>query len=164
MATPHTRPMTVIAHGSPPELVADEPKWLPTVQVPASIGSLLEYRLGQAGTAASGYAVAVPYYLANLDYPEAAQTLLTSAARAGGLELPTEALGQAAQVVRTDVEQQIADNDEVATVVRNLEQQYDNLAVQRAGGLLADGARLPTADELGAEFEKYLSSHPEKDD
>ena len=51
MAVPHTRPLTVIAHGTPPELVADEPKWLPTVQVPSSVGSLLEYRLGQAGVA-----------------------------------------------------------------------------------------------------------------
>ncbi len=163
MAVPHTRPLTVIAHGTPPELVADEPKWLPTVQVPASVGNLLEYRLGQAGTPALGFAVAVPYYLANLDYPQAAHTLLTSAARAGDLELPVDALAQAAQVVRDDVDKQIAENDEVTTVVHGLEQQYDDLATQRAGGLLASGTRLPTADELGAEFEKYLSNRPDKE-
>jgi len=37
MALPHTRPATVIAHGTPPDLVADYPTWLPTVQVPASV-------------------------------------------------------------------------------------------------------------------------------
>ena len=86
MAVPHTRPSTVIAHGSPPDLVADYPKWLPTIQVPASVGNLLEYRLGQAGTPACGFAVAVPYYLAQLEYPDAAHTLLNCLARAG--ELP----------------------------------------------------------------------------
>jgi hypothetical protein len=163
MAVPHTRPLSVVAHGTPPELVADHPKWLPTVQVPASVGSLLEYRLGEAGTPACGFAAAVPYYLANLDYPDAAHTLLNSAAIAGELSLPTEALARAAEVVRGDVDRQIADSDEIATLVRRLEQQYDDLSSTRGGGLIADGGRLPTADELGAEFEQYLSSRPDKD-
>jgi proteasome assembly chaperone (PAC2) family protein len=163
MAVPHTRPLTVIAHGTPSELVADYPKWLPTVQVPASVGNLLEYRLGEVGTPACGFAAAVPYYLANLDYPDAAHTLLNSLASAGELELPTEALAHAAEVVRGDVDRQIADADEVTTLVHRLEQQYDDLTSTRGGGLLADGARLPTADELGAEFEKYLSNRPDTD-
>jgi predicted ATP-grasp superfamily ATP-dependent carboligase len=163
MAVPHTRPLTVIAHGTPPELVADYPKWLPTVQVPASVGNLLEYRLGQVETPACGFAVAVPYYLANLDYPDAAKTLLNSLASAGELSLPTEALARAAEVVRGDVDRQIADTDELTTLVHRLEQQYDDLPSTRGGNLLIDGARLPTADELGAEFEKYLSDRPEND-
>lgn len=163
MAVPHTRPLTVIAHGMPSELVADYPKWLPTVQVPASVGNLLEYRLGQDGTPACGFAVAVPYYLANLDYPDAAHTLLKSAASAGELSLPIEALARAAEVVRGDVDRQIADSDDVTTLVHRLEQQYDDLTSTRGGGLLTDGSRLPTADELGAEFENYLFNRPEND-
>jgi hypothetical protein len=163
MAVPHTRPLTVIAHGTPPELVADYPKWLPSVQVPASVGNLLEYRLGEAETPACGFAVAVPYYLANLDYPDAARTLLNSVATAGELSLPTEALARAAEVVRGDVDRQIGQTDEVTTLIHRLEQQYDDLTSTRGGSLLTDGARLPTADELGAEFEKYLSSRPDDD-
>jgi proteasome assembly chaperone (PAC2) family protein len=161
MAVPHTRPLTVIAHGTPSELVADYPKWLPTVQVPASVGNLLEYRLGEVGTPACGFAAAVPYYLANLDYPDAAHTLLTTVAGVAELSLPTEALASAAEVVRGDVSRQIADNDEVTALVHHLEQQYDELTSTRGGALLTDGGRLPTADELGAEFEKYLSSRPD---
>ncbi|MCW2525610.1 MAG: hypothetical protein JWM76_470 [Pseudonocardiales bacterium] len=163
MAVPHTRPSTVIAHGTPTELVADYPKWLPTVQVPASVGSLLEYRLGQEGTSACGFAVAVPYYLANLDFPDAAHTLVNAVASAGELSLPGEALANAAEVVRGDVDRQIVDNEEVTTLVHRLEQQYDDLTSTRGGGLLTDGARLPTADELGAEFENYLSNRPDTD-
>ncbi len=164
MAVPHTRPPTVIAHGTPPDLVADYPKWLPTIQVPASVGNLLEYRLAEAGTPACGFAVAVPHYLAQLDYPDAAHTLLDCVARAGELALPTEALARAAEVVRNDVDQQVAGSDEVAAVVRTLERHYDDLTAGQGGGLLADGARLPTADEIGAEFERYLSGRADTDD
>jgi predicted ATP-grasp superfamily ATP-dependent carboligase len=163
MGVPHTRPLTMIAHGTPPELVADYPKWLPTVQVPGSVGNLLEYRLGEVGTPVCGFAAAVPYYLANLDYPDAAHTLLTSLASAGELSLPTDALAHAAEVVRADVDRQIAGSDEVTALVHRLEQQYDDLTSTRGGSLLTDGARLPTADELGAEFEKYLSNRPDND-
>jgi|SRR5919201_684252 hypothetical protein len=164
MAVPHTRPAMVIAHGTPPELVAEYPKWLPTVQVPASVGNLLEYRVGQTGTPACGFAVAVPHYLAHLDYPDAAYTLLNRAARAGELSVPTEALARAGEVMRVDVDKQVAESEQVAEVVRGLEQQYDNLMAGRGGGLLTDGARLPTADELAAEFERYLSNRPQSED
>ena len=163
MGVPHTRPLTVIAHGTPPDLVADYPKWLPTVQVPASVASLLEYRLGESGTPACGFAVAVPHYLANLDYPDAAHTLLTAVSNASGLSLPVDALARAAEVVRGDVDRQVANTDDATALVRQLEQQYDELATTRGGGLLTDGAELPTADEIGAEFEKYLSNRPDAD-
>ncbi len=163
MGVPHTRPLTVIAHGTPPELVADFPKWLPTVQVPASVGNLLEYRLGQVDTPACGFAVAVPYYAANLDYPDAAHTLLSSLASAGELSLPTEALARAAESVRGDVDRQVADSEEVRALVQRLEQQYDEMTGTRGGSLLGEGDRLPTADELGAEFESYLSNRPDDD-
>lgn len=164
MAVPHTRPPTVIANGSPPDLVADYPTWLPTIQVPPSVGNLLEYRLGEAGTPACGFAVAVPYYLAQLEYPDAAHTLLNCVARAGELSLPTEALANAAEVTRGQVDKQVAESEEVASLVRGLERQYDDMTAGRGGGLLTDGARLPTADELGAEFEQYLSARTDTDE
>ena len=164
MAVPHTRTATVIAHGTPQTLVEDYPKWLPTIQVPASVGNLLEYRLGGAGTPSCGFAVAVPHYLAQIDYPDAAHTLLTCLARAGELSLPTEALAHAAEAVRGNVDQQVAESEELAAVVHTLEQQFDQVAEGRGTGLLADGVRLPTADELGAEFERYLSGTPDSPD
>ena len=164
MGVPHTRPPQVIAHGTPPELVADYPKWLPTIQVPGSVGNLLEYRLGEAGTPACGFAVAVPHYLTQLDYPDAAHTLLNCVALAGDLALPTEALARAAEVVREDVDKQVATSEEIATLVRGLETQYDDMTAGRGSGLMTDGARLPTADELGAEFERYLSGRTDPDE
>ena len=116
-------------------LVADYPKWLPTIQVPASVGNLLEYRLGEAGTRACGFAVAVSYYLAQLEYPDAAHTLLNCVARAGELSLPTEALANAAQVTRGQVDKQVEGSEEVASLVGALERQYDDMTAGRGGGL-----------------------------
>lgn len=157
MGVPHTRPSTVIAHGRPESLVAEYHNWLGTVQVPAAAGHLMEFRLGQAGLAAMGFAVNVPHYLAHLDYPAAASTLLDCVARASSLVLPTEALDAAAVTTRVDLDAQVAASEQIAGVVHALEVQYDEIVAGRGRGLFADGGRLPTADELGAEFEKYLS-------
>jgi len=51
---------------------------------------------------------------------------------------------------------------EVAAVVRALEEQYDSFQAGRERSLLgADGGPLPTADELGAELERFLAEQPQ---
>ena len=72
MGVPHTRPTTLTAHATRPELVADFPSWFGTVRVPASAQTLLELRLGQSGHDAMGFVVHVPHYLAQSTYPQAA--------------------------------------------------------------------------------------------
>lgn len=165
MAVPHTRPTGVTAHATRPELVAGYEPWLQRVQVPASAGHLLEYRLGKAGHDAMGFAVHVPHYLAQTEYPAAAAVLLDSLASASGLALPTGALHEAAQVIRADIDRQIAEADEAATLVHALEQQYDAFLAGRGSNLLASQAGpLPTADELGAELERFLAEQTRPSD
>ncbi len=164
MAVPHTRPTGVTAHATRRELVAGHEPWLQRVQVPASAGHLLEYRLGKAGRDAMGFAVHVPHYLAQTEYPAAAAVLLESVATAGGLSLPTASLHESAQVVRADVDRQIAEADEAAALVRALEQQYDAFLHGRENSLLASQSGLPTADELGAELERFLAEQSKPGD
>jgi len=64
MAVPHTRPAGVTAHASRRDLISGYEPWLQRVQVPASAGHLLEYRLGQQGHDAIGFAAHVPHYMA----------------------------------------------------------------------------------------------------
>ena len=104
----------------------------------------------------TGFAVNVPHYLAHLDYPAAALTLVECVAKAGGLVLPTEALQEAATASRLDLDARVAASEQITAVVRALELQYDEIVAGRSRGLVAEGARLPTADEIGAEFEQYL--------
>ncbi len=164
MAVPHTRPVGVTAHGTRADLTADYHPWLSKVQVPASVGNLLEFRLGRAGHDAAGFAAHVPHYLAQNEYPAAAEVLLTAVSRLSGLALSTAALGEAAEAMRATIDDQVARTDEVAAHVRGLEEQYDVLMRSREGqGLLADGSPLPTADELGAELERFLAEQSRPD-
>jgi hypothetical protein len=157
MGVPHTRPTGVIAHGSRKELVAGYEPWVNAVQVPGTAGHLLEYRLGQAGYDALGFAVHVPHYVAQAEYPAAAAALLAEVSKASGLSLPVDALLEAADTTRAAIDEQVADAPEVAAVVHALENQYDAFIAGRDSSLLLEHADLPTADELGAELERFLA-------
>jgi len=159
MAVPHTRPTGITAHATRRELIAGYDPWLRRVHVPGGAGHLLEFRLGQMGRDAMGFAVHVPHYLAQSEYPAAAERLLTAVSKATGLLIPTEALREAAERTRAEVDEQVAQADEAASVVRSLEQQYDAFVRgQEGNNLLAEqSGPLPTADELGAELERYLA-------
>jgi len=66
-------------------------------------------------------------------------------------------LDAAAAKVREELAKQVAENSEVADIVQALEQQYDAYVSATGRGLLAQSAPLPTADELGAQFEAFLA-------
>jgi predicted ATP-grasp superfamily ATP-dependent carboligase len=157
MAVPHTRPVGVIAHASRRDLIAGFDPWVASVQVPGAAGHLLEYRLGEAGHDAVGFAVHVPHYVSNAAYPAAAEVLVQSVARVSGLSLPTDALAAAAAETRRMIDEQVGDEAEVQAVVRALEEQYDAFV---AGRGLLDSGSLPTGDELGAELERFLADQP----
>ncbi|MDV2475783.1 proteasome assembly chaperone family protein [Rhodococcus zopfii] len=166
MAIPHTRPLGVTAHSTNKDLIADHHRWSGELQVPAGASSLLELRMAQHGHEAVGFSVHVPHYLAQTDYPAAAETLLEQVAEVSDLRLPLEALGEAAARVREQVDEHIGDNEEVQTVVRALERQYDSYVAaqeQQASPLPSDES-LPTGEELGAEFERFLAEYERRDD
>jgi predicted ATP-grasp superfamily ATP-dependent carboligase len=159
MAVPHTRPAGVTAHATRRELIAGYEPWLQRVQVPGSVGHLLEFRLGELGRDALGFAAHVPHYVAQTEYPAAAEVLLASVSRSTGLLLPRDGLRSAAEVVRLEIDRQVAQTDEAAQLVQALEEQYDAFARGRGErSLLApETGPLPTADELGAELERFLA-------
>ncbi|WP_372594486.1 PAC2 family protein [Actinotalea sp.] len=156
MGVPHTRPTSVTAHGTRAELVSAYPSWFGTVQVPASASALLEYRLGQWGHDALGFAVHVPHYIAQSGYPRAAIAALENLERSTGLDLASGRLESAAAETTAEIDEQVAASAEIGAVVHALEEQYDAYtgSITRPGLLSAD---IPTADELGAEFERFLA-------
>ncbi|RNL83614.1 proteasome assembly chaperone family protein [Halostreptopolyspora alba] len=163
MSVPHTRPSTVTPHATRPELVAEHVPWIGRVQVPASAASLLEFRMGGAGHDFIGYAVHVPSYLAQSEYPRAAIAALGYVSGATGLALPTAKLEESAESADAEIEEQVAASDEIQQVVANLERQYDDIMSARQSGdgtetlLSSNESGLPTADELGDELERYLA-------
>ncbi|MDT5323177.1 MAG: hypothetical protein QOF25_329 [Mycobacterium sp.] len=162
MAVPHTRPVTMTAHSNDKQLIAEHQPWLGEVQVPASVSNLLEYRMAQHGHEAVGYTVHVPHYLAQTDYPAAAEALLAEVGRTGSLQIPLAALGEAGAEVLTKINEQVESSAEVAQVVTALERQYDAfVSAQENRSLLARDEDLPSGDELGAEFERFLAQRDE---
>lgn len=159
MAVPHTRPTGVTAHATRRDLIAGYEPWLQRVQVPGSVGHLLEYRLGEQGRDALGFAAHVPHYVAQSEYPAAAEVLLASVSRSTGLLLPRDGLRASAEVVRVEIDRQVAQTEDAAALVQALEEQYDAFARGRGEKnlLAAETGPLPTADELGAELERFLA-------
>lgn len=166
--SPHTRPMGLTVHGSEPSLVAGHTSVIGEIEVPGHVGAMLELHLGQEGIASMGITAQVPHYLVQFDFPRSAVTLLAGVSAATGLVLPAGELDEAARRADEEVTAQLAGNEEFATVVTALEQQYDQMASisTGAGGGLADLAdgRMPTGDEIAAQVEQFLSSLEDPDD
>jgi hypothetical protein len=87
-------------------------------------------------------------------------------ARATGLALPDEALRDAARRTDEEIGRQVESSDEIAELVQALERQYDAFVdAASAEGLLADpAAEMPTAEELGAQFERFLAEQQGRSD
>ncbi|WP_020666971.1 proteasome assembly chaperone family protein [Amycolatopsis nigrescens] len=165
MDVPHTRPLGVTAHGTRPELVQGHQPFLSRMQIPGSIAALLEFRLGESGHDAMGFAAHVPNYLVQATYPGAALTLLETVGEATGLSLSGDALREAGRRADLEIGKQVAESDEVAEVVRALERRYDTfLDASKRESLLAESeGELPTADEIGGEFERFLAEQERTD-
>lgn len=161
MAAPHTRPVMVTNHATRAGLLVEENVWRGELRVPSSAASLLELRLGEWGYDAMGFVAHVPHYLAQGDYPAASAKLLEGLEVVSGLEWDLGPLADKARVRADEIAEQVRDSPEVADVVAGLEQQYDTFARSEGTGgalpLAEEEQELPTADELGAEFERFLA-------
>jgi hypothetical protein len=156
MGVPHTRKLGVISHATRPELVTEKSPFN-RIQVPGNMSALLELRLGQAGHDAVGFVAYVPHYLAQSTYPAAAVGLLEGVTGSTGLVLQGGALYEAAKRTDAEIARQVSESTEVAEVVAALERQYDSLTEANENLLVAEDQEVPTADELGAELERFLA-------
>ncbi|QSY48028.1 MULTISPECIES: PAC2 family protein [Streptomyces] len=161
MGVPHTRPVGLTPHGNRTDLMPGHRGPFDEAQVPGSAESLIEYRLAESGHDVLGVAAHVPHYVARSPYPDAALTALEAITAATGLVLPNAAhsLRNAALRTQEEIERQLAEGEEeLVSLVRGLEHQYDAVAgAETRGNLVAEPVDLPSADELGAEFERFLA-------
>lgn len=165
MAVPHTRPIGMTSHATDPRLIPLQGNPFGRVEVPGSLSSLLELRLGESGHDAIGFAVHVPHYLAQAEFADGAVTALNGLVAATGLNLPVDDLVAQAGLNRAEIAREIEGSEEVTQVIEALERQYDTFSEGRAKpSLLAtDVSELPSADEIGAEFEQFLRQVNDED-
>jgi hypothetical protein len=161
MGVPHTRPVGVTPHGNRTDLMPGHRSPFDEAQIPGSAESLVELRLMESEHDVLGVAAHVPHYVARSSYPDAALTALEAITAATGLVLPSVAhsLRTEAQRTQTEIERQLGEGDEeLVTMVQGLEHQYDAVAgAETRGNLVAEPTELPSADEIGLEFEKFLA-------
>lgn len=153
---PHTRPSMITEYASRTELIkTTNPVWVGRIEVPGGFGAYLELHLGQAGVDTLGLAVNVPHYLSQAPFYQAAIAGLDRLNDATGLGLPLGDLADKATTNRAEIDTEVEASGEVQEVVDQLERQYDQAR--------SDGP-VPSADEIGAELERFLAEQDRKDD
>ncbi len=159
MAVPHTRPIAITHHANNPELLTGESPWRGELRIPSSAQALLEIRLRDWGHDAMGFVAHIPHYLAQMDYPRASAALLEQVEIAGRLTVDLSGLRAEAEDREAEISRYLAANEEVAEIVAALERQYDAFerAEESGTSLLAQEQRLPTGEEIGKEFERFLA-------
>jgi predicted ATP-grasp superfamily ATP-dependent carboligase len=156
---PHTRPIRLAATASDAALAETVGFVSGELEVPAGIEAVLERACSDAGIPAVGLWARVPHYLAASTFPAAALALIEGLQAVAGIEIDTTALQEAADAGRRRVDELIGEAGEHATLIRNLEEQIDEVEGTSLGRLEATGGRLPSADELADELERYLRSN-----
>lgn len=168
MPVPHTRPLTTTVSGSRDDLIEARSVWRPTTKLSASAAHVLEYRLHSLGEEVVGFALLIPHYLANTEYPEALHASLDGIMAATGLILATDPVREASRQFMAQVDSQISENSESADMVRTLEQRYDAYMEDRTvrSPLMSDDGTIPTAEQLASELERFLAErqHPGEED
>ena len=151
---PHTRPVLVTKFASDPTLIPVRSGLPGSFEMSSSFDTLLTIRLGQKHHPVIGLSAHVPHYLTGFDYPDAAIALLQDAAQVTSLSLPLGDLPSMAQATRDQLASQLDSNPELVNTIAALERHYDAVVEDR--GLPIAPEDLPTADEIGAELERYL--------
>ncbi|GAB3713830.1 PAC2 family protein [Mariniluteicoccus flavus] len=157
MGVPHTRPTLLTGHGTRSELAGtNNPVWVGRMEIPGSFGALLELDFGQHGIDAAGIAANVPHYLASAPFHQAVIAALHRLNELTGLGLPVGVLEEKAIVNLTEIANEMQASAEVQEVVGQLEQGYDDMRTSQRP--------VPSADEIGAELERFLAEQDKKDD
>ena len=131
-----------------------------SVDVPAGVAAVLEHAFHGRGIAALGIWAQVPHYVATMAYPAATVALLDGLTTATGVSVDAAELRREAVLQRERLDELVAGNDEHQAMVAQFEWLYD--AAERGerpttpSGRPTAAAELPTGDELGAEFERFL--------
>ncbi|MGP8223823.1 MAG: proteasome assembly chaperone family protein [Acidimicrobiales bacterium] len=152
-AAPHTRPVKLAATSSSNQL-AQKIGFIPgAIDVPAGIQAVIELACSKAGIPSVGLWARVPHYVAAMPFPAASVVLLDGLASLSGLVIDSHVLAEAADAAREKVDELIAQSSEHQEMVRQLEQQIDEIEGTPA---MPDDRTVPSGDEIAAELERYL--------
>lgn len=161
-AVPHTRPVIMSVTAATDDLAALSGLLRGTLDVPAGVQAVLEHSFGAADIAAMGLWAQVPHYVSGevTPYPAAALSLLDHLERIAGLSIPRGSLAADAERTRHSIDAAMSNNAEHLGMLAAMEQAHDSQVTDPT----SSNAPLPSADELAAEFERFLRDQDDTGD
>jgi predicted ATP-grasp superfamily ATP-dependent carboligase len=118
----------------------------PRYQGVTGLVGVLQERLDRAAIPAVSLRVSVPHYLANAEHPQSTIAVLQHLHHVVGVPVRTARLAAEAARRRVLHDEAVASDEQATAYVAMLEREYD----QRSE------AAIPSADDLGADFERFL--------
>ena len=166
MPVPHTRPLQVTVGGTRQGLIDSMSAWRPTTRAPSNVLHLLEFRLAEMDREVAEFVLLIPHYLADTELPAAVSKGLEVVSAATGLLFAIDPVRDRSRDFFSRVDEQVGGNDELAGLVRTLEDRHDAyMAGNPVRSPLTDvEGEVPSADELAAELEKFLTLRRTHDD
>jgi proteasome assembly chaperone (PAC2) family protein len=144
LAVPHTRPTQITATSSRPELLGpDDQRTEGLLRVPAAAVSVIEMNLRDHGIPTIGFFAQTPHYV-TATYAPAVLALLERLGRHLDVVLPLGSLPDDATSQREQLDRIVEQRPEIKEYVERLEAAFQ------------PGWSIPSADELGAEIERFL--------
>lgn len=157
---PHTRPTIVHYNATEGDILPDQGEDPGIISLPAPLNLALREQLANHQIPGMGLVVAVPYYLVEGEFPQAAVAAISHISKVTGLQLPVGDLEAAGSQVMKYLQSQMDESEEIRHVVSLLERAFDENA-HRPSSLMnpMEGAtEMPTADEIGKRVEEFLAS------
>jgi hypothetical protein len=150
-AVPHSRTPLVTGSTTDPDLARSLGIGQPTYQGVTGVAGVVQAALGGAGIPSVSLRVGIPHYLMNAEHPQAVAALQTHLAHVLGVPVPDDDGELALDIARwRSLHDEVVEGDpQLQMYVRMLEAEHDRRSE----------AAIPTADDLGAQFEQYLKDH-----
>ncbi|HEX3539035.1 MAG TPA: PAC2 family protein [Acidimicrobiales bacterium] len=152
---PHTRPVPIAKAAYEPTLATRFGIPLSRYEGETGIVGVLHDACIDAGIPSVGLWASVPHYVHQISSPKAALALVEQTAMMIGTRLDPVELRAAGEVYVRTVTERVADDEDAAAYVAQLEEASDRLSTESP----AADVVLPSADSLAAEAERYLRDH-----
>ena len=152
---PHTRRVRVPGSATDPALIGELDLTRSRYEGPTGIVGVLHDACRAAGVRSASLWAPVPHYAATPPNPPATRALLERFGALAGLSFDLSGIDQLVDFWRVQVDQALAENDEMKTYVTELEARIDAEDAEQHGIPLGE-PDVPSGDALVDEVERFL--------
>jgi proteasome assembly chaperone (PAC2) family protein len=153
---PHSRPVSVAANAQDPSLVDNLGLTASRYEGPTGITGVLHRYCASKNLPSVSFWASVPHYLPSVPSAPAALALIQSLSNLLGTSFDTAHLESSSEDYQRQVSVAVAQDSDLASYVRTLEERYD---AQTESG----ERNLPSGDELAKELERFLREKGEEE-